>query len=485
MRKTYKIWHFFTRTIPGCLLVGLITFICFRLQLNLSVTGFVYLIAVVLQSLMGNFASSVVVSLVAVLCLDFFFVPPRFSFEVTNPLDILALVAFLTTGLVITRLNTRVRQEAGISDHQRHQMHRLYQLAQGLLALDPEDRAHEKLIELFRDLFELRGVCLFDGDRSEIHCTGCARHGFAEQTQAAFSSGIESDDTSTEILIRCLRVGSTKIGAIAFEGLQNPKLTVGPLCALAAVMLERANTFRTASHAAAAAQTELFRGAVLDALAHEFKTPLATILTAAGGLREVGPLCSAQSELAEIIETEAARLGDLTSRVLGTNRLDKEQVKPQLDRTNMTDLVVNLVAQYARQSSDRTFLVANETTATEIFADSDLLQLALRQLLDNACKYSPPGSAVKVSLELQNEQAAVRVSNSGNLIRSNERTRIFERFYRGAEARHMAPGSGLGLYFANQIIQAHGGSIELEDETARASENTVLRLTLPLVKSAG
>ena len=155
-------------------------------------------------------------------------------------------------------------------------MHRLYQLAPGLLVLDHEDRAHEKLIELFRDLFDLRGVCLFDGDRSEIYCTGCARHGFAEQ----------------------------------------------------------------------------------------------------------------------------------------------------LDRTNMTDLVVNLVEQYARQSSDRTFLVANETTATEILADSDLLHLALRQLLDNACKYSPPGSAVKVSLELQNEQAAVRVSNSGNLIRSNERTRI-------------------------------------------------------------
>ena len=89
-------------------------------------------------------------------------------------------------------------------------------------------------------------------------------------------------------------------------------------------------------------------------------------------------------------------------------------------------------------------------------ADSDLLQLALRQLLDNACKYSPPGSAVKVRLELQNERAAVRVLNSGIPIRADERMRIFQRFYRGVEARRLAPGSGLGLYFAHKIVQALG-----------------------------
>ena len=227
------------------------------------------------------------------------------------------------------------------------------------------------------------------------------------------------------VLIRCLFAGGNRIGAIGFEGLRDPELTAGPLSALAAAMLERTHTFRNASHAAAAAQAELFRGAVLDALAHEFKTPLATILTAAGGLREVGPLCADQSELAEIIETEAARLGGLTSRVLGTSRLDREDVKPRLDRTDITELVVNLVEQYSRQCADRRFFVTKGTSTTEVLADSDLLQLALRQLLDNACKYSPPGSAVKVSLELQNERAAVRVSEQRD---SNSRGRTNEDF---------------------------------------------------------
>jgi two-component system sensor histidine kinase KdpD len=339
-------------------------------------------------------------------------------------------------------------------------------------------------MELFRDHLHIKAVCLFDAAKAEGHCAGNPSDELTERTRAGYSSGQDTADPGPGILIRCLIAGGNRIGAIGFEGLSDPELTAGPLSALAAAMLERTHTFRKASHAAAAAQAELFRGAVLDALAHEFKTPLATILTAAGGLREVGPLCSGQSELAEIIEAEAVRLGGLTSRVLGTSRLDREDVKPQLDRTDITELVVNLVEQYSRQCTERRFLVTKGTIATEVLADSDLLRLALRQLLDNACKYSPPGSTVEVSLQLQNEQAAVRVLNSGVPIHAHERTRIFDRFYRGVEAQHLAPGSGLGLYFANKIVQAHGGSMELETQPGATEEGAAFRLTLPLAQSA-
>jgi two-component system, OmpR family, sensor histidine kinase KdpD len=484
MAKTFTVWPSVLRSVVGCLVIGLTTLVCYRLQLNLTITSFIYLLVVVLQSLVGNFASSAAVSLVAVLCLDLFFTTPLFSLEVTNPLDILALISFLITGLVITRLTTRVREEAAVSDHQRLQVDQLYQLAQELLALDPEKTVYTRSMELFRDHLHLKAVCLFDGAKAEAHCAGTPSDELAERTRAGYSRGQDTADLGSGILIRCLLAGGKRIGAIGFEGLSDPELTVGPLSALAAAMLERTYTFRNASHAAAAAQAELFRGAVLDALAHEFKTPLATILTAAGGLREVGPLCSGQSELAEIIEAEAARLGGLTSRVLGTSRLGSEDVKPRLDRTDITELVVNLVEHYSRQCTDRRFLVTKGTVATEVLADSDLLQLALRQLLDNACKYSPPGSAVEVSLELQNEQAAVRVLNSGTPIRAHERARIFERFYRGVDARRLAPGSGLGLYFANKIVQAHGGSMELEDQTAATAQGAAFRLTLPLAQSA-
>lgn len=478
MRQIYKIWPFVIRTVLGCLLIGLATFVCYRLQLNFSVTGFIYLIVIVLQSLAGSFASSAVVSVVAVLCLDFFFTPPLFSFEVTNPLDILALISFLSTGLVITRLTTRVRKEAATSDHQRQQVDRLYQLAQALLALDPDEIANTRSVEMFQEIFGLRSVCLFDATKAEIHCAGSLPNSLADQTRAAFSSSRDSGDAGFGLLIRCLHAGGNRIGAIGFEGLRDPELTAGPLSALAAAMLERAHSFRTASRAAAAAHAELFRGAILDALAHEFKTPLATIVAAAGGLRELGPLCPEQLDLTEIVEDEASRLSLLTSRLLRTAQLDREEVKPRLEFTDMADLVAVVVEQYSSQWTDRNVCILKEAEATGVMADPELIELALRQLVDNACKYSVPGAAVTVSINSQDDWVAIRTSNSGSFIRPSERSHIFERFYRGSETRHWTPGSGLGLYVARKIVQAHGGSLDLE-AAATTNQNTVFRLALP------
>jgi len=215
MRKTSGIPRSLIRTLSGCLVIGLITLVCYRLRLNLGVTGFVYLLVVVFQSRVSNLASSAVVSLVAVLCLDFFFTAPLFSLEVTSPLDILALLSFLTTGLVITRLTTQVREEAAISNIQRQQVDRLYQLAQRLLALDPEQSMPARSIELFQDILGLRAICLFDAAKEEIHSAGNSSNGLANRTWATYSSGEDYEAPASGILIRCLHAGGRRIGAIA------------------------------------------------------------------------------------------------------------------------------------------------------------------------------------------------------------------------------------------------------------------------------
>jgi two-component system, OmpR family, sensor histidine kinase KdpD len=446
MAKSHKrrFADFVISGMPGCVAIALITYFCFRSRLNLSVTGFLYLIVVVLQSLRGNFASSAFVSVLTVACLDFFFTPPVFSFEVTNSLDILALISYLITGLVITRLTTRVRKEAAVSDNQRRQVDLLYQLAKQLLALDPAGDLLNRSAERFREVFDLNAVCFFDALSGEFYSAGKSVSGLSARTRSAYQLGQDEDDVAAGVTVRYLRATGKKIGAVGFEGLRGCELTIGPLAALAAAMLERTRAFQSASHAAATAQTEVFRGAVLDALAHEFKTPLATILTAAGGLREADSLRPQQLELAELIETEVSRLSGLTSQVLRTSRLDRKDIKPRLMRTDITGLVSGLVDEYSRQCTDRKF-VANGMISTEVLADRDLLELAIRQLLDNACKYSPRGSEIVVSVEGGGERAAVRVLNSGKPICGSERFRVFERFYRGAETLHLAPGSGLGL----------------------------------------
>src|ERR1700719_2071770 len=116
----HRLWRSGIRTIPGALLVGVVTFICYGLGLNLTTTAFLYLIVVVLQSLIGDFVSSIIVSLIADLCLNFFFVPPLFSFRVSDSSDTWALISFVVTGLVITRLTTQLRQEVETSELRRH-----------------------------------------------------------------------------------------------------------------------------------------------------------------------------------------------------------------------------------------------------------------------------------------------------------------------------------------------------------------------------
>src|SRR5271157_1557304 len=367
--KTHRFGRSLIRAAPGTLLVGLVTFICYGLGLNLTATGFLYLIIVVLQSLLGDFVSSAVVSVIADLCLNFFFIPPVFSFRVSDSSDIWALIAFLITGLVITRLTTQVRREAEISELQRRDMKLLYELAQRLLALNPNDLLMTKAVGLFREVFSIQAVCLYDGANTELHSDGESRNGLGERTRAAYISRQDGDDNVSGVSVRCLRAAGNTIGAIGFDSLRDAELTAGPLAALAAAMLERARVFRDASHAAAAAQAEVFRGAILDALAHEFKTPLATIVTAAGGLRETSGLRPEQLELAETAELEASRLGRLTSRLLRIARLDREEVKPQLERTDIGEMVTHLADEYTQRWTDRKLSLTGDVTSAEVLAD--------------------------------------------------------------------------------------------------------------------
>src|SRR5262249_25057649 len=164
-----------------------------------------------------------------------------------------------------------------------------------------------------------------------------------DQVREASIAARDWDDEASGVSVRCLRLGGRVIGAVSFENLHDPKLTAGPLAMLAVATLERAQAFEAASHAAAAAESERFRSAILDALAHEFKTPLAAILTGAGALTESQTVGTAQRAIAEAIETETSRLGRLTSRLLRMAQVDSSQVKPRMEQIDLVRWVAGIV----------------------------------------------------------------------------------------------------------------------------------------------
>jgi two-component system sensor histidine kinase KdpD len=466
----------------GTLGVAGLTALAFRLHLSFATVSFCFLLLLVLQSLSGNFVSAAIVSLLAVGCLDYFFVDPLFSFQIASPLDTLGLASFLVTGLVITKLVVKLRGQTELSQSHHERLRRLYQLAQQLLALEPDPKGVIPFLGLFCGSFGIRAACLFDAASADVYIAGKAGDDLEKKTAEVFIHGKDHEDDGHGLSTRCVRVGGRIIGAIGFEGLQDPHLTAGPLAALAAAHLERTHSFAHAGRAAAAAQTESYRSAILDALAHEFKTPLSTILTAAGALREAPSLGPQHRELAETVESEAARLGRLTSRLIRTARLEREEVKPWIELIDVSAVLADTADQYTRLSTNRRISVIKDCESSEVMADPELVRLAVSQLLDNAYKYSTPGSTVTLRISREHDQIAIRVLSTGNPIPPSERSKIFDRFYRGIDGLRAGPGSGLGLFVARKIALALGGGLDLDIQPGTV-EGATFRLVLPSPES--
>jgi len=201
------------------------------------------------------------------------------------------------------------------------------------------------------------------------------------------------------------------------------------------------------------------------------------------GLRQAGTLRPEQIDMAEIVESEASRLSHLATRLLRMARLDRAEVKPRLERTDLTALIVRTTNQLWRQAAQQRLVALDlGSERVEMLADRELLSLALTQLLDNAVKYSNSDSVVSVRLEFDEGFASIRVTNEGVPIPDEEREHVFERFYRGSAVGSMAAGTGLGLYFARRIVMAHGGSLDLDRQTPNNGDVTFY-MRLPTVKS--
>jgi two-component system, OmpR family, sensor histidine kinase KdpD len=179
------------------------------------------------------------------------------------------------------------------------------------------------------------------------------------------------------------------------------------------------------------------------------------------------------------VEAEAARLGRLTTRLIRAARLEQEEIRPWMELTHFASVVADAVSQYSRLSGDRKINVLERCHSADVLADPDLLRLAISQLLDNACKYSTPGSAVDLIISKQEGRVSLRVLSTGTPISSSERAHIFERFYRGVDARRMTAGTGLGLFVARKIAIAHGGNVEL-DSAPSGGSSVAFRMTIPL-----
>jgi two-component system, OmpR family, sensor histidine kinase KdpD len=478
--KRFKVGRSIAHSSLGGLALGALTFAGYYFHLNLAISGFLCLIVLVALSFFVGLTAATILSVVAVAWLDFFFAPPILSLQVSDPLNILALATFLTSSLTITYLVSRVRSAGEVAERQRQETKRLYSLAQQLLALTPGECEPPRLLALFRDVFALRAVCLFEHESATTHVVGEPRYDLEERTRAGYFRAQDRDDPRSRISVRCLHIAGLTTGALGFEWPDHEEFTPDSLSALEMTMLERVRSFQAATQAVAAAQADSLRMMLLDALAHAVKTPLATILAAVGGLRETGALSEDQVDFVEVVEAEAAHLNGLTTRLLRIANLDREDVHPCFQQVDVPGLLAEELKLRRQQFADHRLSLAEPEDPVHplvcVQADPELLRLAFAQLIENACKYSQAGSQVEVSTSVQAGVVAIRV-RSRSYIPEEEQSKIFDRFYRGKQSRNTTLGTGLGLDIARRIATAHGGTLTLEASTPEAS---IFCITLPL-----
>lgn len=443
----------------GIAFVVLTTAAAYEMHMNLAATSLLQLLVVLAVALKAGFWHATLVSVVANCLLNYFFIPPLFTFSVTDPQDWVALIVFEISALVVSRLSTGAQQHARRAAMRSSELQQLYEISQQLLLLDREQSVETRILSVIQRVVQVQAAVLFDGFGARVEMLGPDAPSMESEVRGAYLQDRDSMSLDGQMWIRVLRLGVRPLGAMGLrgEGLTAP--IVNALASLTAIALERAHSFQKESRAEAERQTEQLRTTVLDALAHEYKTPLTAIRTAASGLIEMGQLAAAQADLVGLIDSEAKRLNELTSRLLHMTRLDRTDVRVRPERIEIDQLLQDLLTKAQPMLARHSLRTEALDHGVYIRADRELVNMALIQFLDNAGKYSDPDSTITVGMEACPNTVRVHVHSAGPAIPCEYRERIFERFFRAPGSNHKAPGTGIGLSISRKVAEVHRGRV--------------------------
>jgi two-component system sensor histidine kinase KdpD len=464
------------RALAGSAAVLVVTYVGLRLQVNFSTTGFLDLLIVVLIAMLSGFWEATVTSLVALTCLNYFFVPPVHTFYVADPQNWVALVTFESTALLVSRLSIQMEKQARTAILQRRGMEKLYELSRRTLLMDPQQLPGSQIVAHILDVAEVEAVALFDAARASADMAGAASAELEILARDTYLGDRNQDDPDGTTWRRVLRPGTTATGAIVLRGANLSPLLADSVASLAAIALERARAFEKQSHAEAARQSEQLRTAVLDALAHAFKTPLTAIRTASSGLLEAGHLDPAQEDLVTLIDEESDKLNALSTRLLQTAKLEASETRLHKETVLIPKLIQELLAEHSDQLDGHHAQVSISNQLVATYGDRELLGTAIMQFIDNAAKYSTPGSPIGIAVDDREDEVIISVHNEGSEVRPEDRERIFERFYRSPGSNHRAPGTGLGLSIIKEAAEVHRGRTWVNSEKGKG---TTFFLSLP------
>lgn len=469
--------------VAGLLGVGAVTFFFSqRLSVNASTAGFFYLMVVLGVATAGGFRVSAVVSLCAMLCYNYFFLPPVGQLVVADPENWVALFTFLVTALVASHLSDRAQKQAMEAKRRQMETEQLYALSRAILMSESARPIGPQAAQSIAQIFQLAFVAIFDSRTGSVFHGGPTDvAGVDEKLYEVVRLGSHQRDEGQNLDFWPIALGGNPVGALAAKDVRLSDGAIQSMLNLVAIALERVRMEAAANRAEVARQSEEFKSTLLDAIAHEFKTPLTSIKAAATGLRSLDQdLPPAQQDLAQVIVEEADRLSQLVSEAVKIAEVEAGNVKLHRTTASPQEILQSAAASFQGRGGER--LQVQVKAGGSIKVDVELVILALRQLLDNALKYTDALSPVTCMATCEEDRLVIRVKDEGPGIPAPDRERVFDKFYRRASVRSRTPGSGMGLHIAREIARSHGGDLWMEPAVPHGS---VFLFSLPMERTAG
>jgi K+-sensing histidine kinase KdpD len=243
---------------------------------------------------------------------------------------------------------------------------------------------------------------------------------------------------------------------------------------------------RATSEARRRAETEQMRDALIGSVSHELRTPLASILGATTVLTSA-PAVTADPKLealAKVVREETERLNTVIQNLLDATRISADALRPRFEWAEVADIVNAALQRHRARLTGHDVKLELAPELPLAYVDQNLVEQALGHVIENAMKYSPPGSSIRVRGAVEDGMIAMTVADSGAGVTPDELDRLGERFFRGDRAAATTTGSGLGLWIAKAFLHANGGSLDANSDGADRGSTFILRLPIPAQKAA-
>ncbi len=464
-----------------------------RAAFHLPDPEMLFLLAVILSSVWFGRGPALFAAALGVACFDFFFVPPRFTFTVSDQRYVLTFATMFGVGYIMSELAGRLRRQEREALFREERTSVLYALTRELSSSQQVSKLAEVAVNHAHDVFDARAVLLLRTQSAEPALAASAPAGTClDKKQQAVANwvlrhgvlaGLGTESLpGTDVVCSPLRGGQETLGVLALcprdgaalQAEQQAFLDV--FCRQVAVAVGRATLAEQARVTALRVKTEEMRSSLLSSVSHDLRTPLASITGAGTALRDDPRLEPAtRHELVVSICEQAERLERLVANLLDMTRLQSGPLALKRDWLPLEELVGSALNRLETRLGEREIAIHVPSSFPWLFVDPVLFEQLFVNLLENAAKYTPAGSRLELSAHLEGTLLVMELKDHGPGLPPGEEELVFEKFHRGPHVG--VAGAGLGLAICRGIAEAHGGTL-----TARNREEggAVFRVCLPM-----